>query len=380
MMPLDYDILRFLWWALLGILLIGFAVLDGYDLGTAMLLPFVGETDAERRQVRETVEANWEGHQVWLILGGGAAFAAWPPLYAASFSGFYIAMLLVLVTLILRPVGFTFRDKIAEPRWRNSWDWALAISGFVPSLVFGVAFGNLLQGVPFSFDADLRLDYTGGFFGLLNPFALLSGLVSVAMLATQGGTWLALKTDGAVAERATRIASVAGLVAAGLFVLGGMWIAFGIDGYAISGTISHTGPSNPLGKTVVRAQGAWLDVYTIHRLLALAPLLGFAMPLAASLLVARRAHLSAFIASSLGIAGIIATAGISMFPFLLPSSTHPEVSLTVWDSSSSQLTLFIMLIAVLLFLPIVLFYTGWALRVMRGPVRLADVEHSEDRY
>jgi len=379
-MPLDYDVLRFLWWALLGILLIGFAVLDGYDLGTAMLLPFVGETDAERRQVRETIEPNWEGHQVWLVLGGGAAFAAWPPLYAASFSGFYVAMLLVLVTLILRPVGFNFRDKIAEPRWRLAWDWALAISGFVPTLVFGVAFGNLLQGVPFGFDADLRLDYTGGFFELLNPFALLAGLVSVAMLAMHGGTWLALKTDGDVAERATRIASLAGLIAAGLFVLGGIWVAFGIEGYAISGAISHSGPSNPLAKTVVRVEGAWLDVYAIHRLLVLAPLLGFAMPLAASLLVARRAYLAAFLASALGIAGIIATAGISMFPFLLPSSTHPEASLTVWDSSSSPLTLFIMLLAVAVFLPIVLFYTGWALRVMRGPVRLEDAKHGEDRY
>jgi len=379
-MPLDYDILRFLWWALLGILLIGFAVLDGYDLGAAMLLPFVGETDAERRQVRETIEPHWEGHQVWLVLGGGAAFAAWPPLYAASFSGFYVAMLLVLMTLILRPVGFNFRDKIDEPRWRLVWDWALAISGFVPALVFGVAFGNLLQGVPFGFDADLRLDYTGGFFELLNPFALLAGLVSVAMLAMHGGAWLALKADGEVAERARRIASLAGLIAAGLFVLGGIWVAFGIEGYRISGAIAHSGPSNPLAKTVVRAEGAWLDVYQIHRPLVLAPLLGFAMPLAASLLVARRAHLAAFIASALGIAGIIATAGISLFPFLLPSSTHPEASLTVWDSSSSALTLFIMLVAVLIFLPIVLLYTGWALRVMRGQVTLEKVEHGEDRY
>ena len=379
-MPLDYDILRFIWWALLGILLIGFAVLDGYDLGTAMLLPFVGRTDAERRQVRETIEPNWEGHQVWLVLGGGAAFAAWPPLYAASFLGFYVAMLLVLVTLILRPVGFSFRDKIAAPLWRALWDWALAVSGFVPALVFGVAFGNLLQGVPFGFDTDLRLDYTGGFLELLNPFALLAGLVSAAMLAMHGGTWLAMKTDGAVAERATRLASLAGLSAAGLFVLGGLWIAFGIEGYAISSAISHIGPSNPLAKTVVRAEGAWLDVYAIHRSLVLAPLLGFAMPLAASLLVARRAHVAAFLASALGIAGIIATAGISMFPFLLPSSSHPEASLTVWDSSSSPLTLFIMLIAVVVFLPIVLVYTGWALRVMRGPVRLADVERAEDRY
>jgi cytochrome d ubiquinol oxidase subunit II len=206
----DYDLLRVIWWALLGILLIGFAVLDGYDLGTAMLLPFVGRTDDERRQVRETIEPTWEGHQVWFILGGGAAFAAWPLLYAASFSGFYVAMFLVLLALILRPVGFNFRDKVAGLRWRALWDWTLSIGGFVPSLVFGVAFGNLLLGVPFALDGDLRPDYAGTFFGLLNPFGLLVGLISVAMLVMHGGTWLTLKADGAVAERAARVARPAG--------------------------------------------------------------------------------------------------------------------------------------------------------------------------
>src|SRR5450755_3004944 len=179
-MPIDYDILRLIWWALLGILLIGFAILDGYDLGTAMLLPFVARTDGERRQVRETIEPTWEGHQVWFILAGGAAFAAWPSLYAVSFSGFYVAMLLVLMALIVRPVSFNFRDKIEDSRWRSSWDWTLAVGGFVPSLVFGVAFGNLLLGVPFGFDADLRPAYTGTFFDLLNPFSLLAGVLSAA--------------------------------------------------------------------------------------------------------------------------------------------------------------------------------------------------------
>ncbi|HTZ76864.1 MAG TPA: cytochrome d ubiquinol oxidase subunit II [Stellaceae bacterium] len=377
---LDYDILRFIWWALLGILLIGFAVLDGYDLGTAMLLPFVARTDGERRQVRETIEANWEGHQVWFVLGGGASFAAWPMLYAASFSGFYIAMFLVLLALILRPVGFNFRDKIADPRWREAWDWALFVSGLVPALVFGVAFGNLLLGVPFSLDGDLRLDYSGSFFGLLNPFALLSGLVSVAMLAMHGGIWLAGKADGEVADRAARVASLAGLIAAGLFGLAGLWVAFGIEGYAIKSAIDHNGPSNPLAKNVARDAGAWLANYGIHPWLALAPVLGFAAPLLASLLAARRAAIPALIASALGVAGIIATAGVSLFPFLLPSSIEPNASLTVWDASSSRLTLFIMLISVVLLLPVVLAYTAFALRVMRGKVRLEDIERHESQY
>ncbi|HXP75591.1 MAG TPA: cytochrome d ubiquinol oxidase subunit II [Stellaceae bacterium] len=379
-MPIDYDILRLIWWALLGVLLIGFAILDGYDLGTAMLLPFVARTDAERRQVRETIEPHWEGHQVWLILGGGAVFAAWPLLYAASFSGFYIAMLLVLVSLILRPAGFTFRDKLEGSGWRGFWDWALAIAGFVPSLVFGVAFGNLLLGVPFGFDPEMRLSYTWTFFGLLNPFGVLAGLVSVAMLAMHGGTWLAAKADGEVAERAARIGRLAGLVTAVLFAVAGTWIAFGIEGYVISGAITHTGPSNPLAKSVAREAGAWLRNYYIHTWLIAAPVLGVTGPILAAAMSRPRGSIAALIWSGAGIAGIIATAGVSLFPFLLPSSTHAESSLTIWDASSSPLTLFIMLIAVLVFLPIVLIYTGAVMRLMRGRVHLVDVERRSGRY
>ena len=378
-MPIEYDVLRFIWWALLGILLIGFAILDGYDLGTAMLLPAVARTDGERRQVRETIEPNWEGHQVWFILGGGAVFAAWPFLYAASFSGFYVAMLLVLLALILRPVGFTFRDKVADSRWRAFWDWALAVGGFVPSLVFGVAFGNLLQGVPYGLDNDMRVTYTGDFFGLLNPFGVWAGLTSVAMLAMHGGSWLALKADGAVAQRAAAIVRWAGLATAALFLFAGLWIKFGIDGYVINEALPHAAASNPLGKAVVRATGAWLNNYNIHTWLLTAPILGVLAPLGAARWAAARPR-TAFLASAAGIAGIIATAGISLFPFLMPSSTHPDQSLTVWDSSSSQLTLFIMLICVAIFLPIVLAYTAFALRVMRGRIKLADVQRRESRY
>ena len=178
--PLDYEILRLIWWLVLGVLLIGFAIMDGFDLGVAMLLPYVAREDAERRVTINAIGPFWEGNQVWLILGGGAVFAAWPPVYAASFSGFYIAMFLVLAALILRPVGFEFRNKVADARWRAFWDYALFAGGLVPSLVFGVAFGNLLQGVPFRIDGDLRILYEGsGLFELLNPFGLLCGLVSV---------------------------------------------------------------------------------------------------------------------------------------------------------------------------------------------------------
>ena len=162
---LDYPTLRVIWWALMGVLLIGFALTDGFDLGVAALLPFVGRTDAERRQVINTIGPTWEGNQVWFILGGGAIFAAWPMVYAVSFSGFYLAMFLVLSALILRPVGFKYRSKRPDPRWRAFWDWGLFVGGFVPALVFGVAVGNVLQGVPFRLDSDLRYFYEGPFLG-----------------------------------------------------------------------------------------------------------------------------------------------------------------------------------------------------------------------
>ncbi len=366
---ISYDVLRLVWWALLGVLLIGFAVMDGFDLGVGMLLPFVGRTDVERRVVINTVGPVWEGNQVWLILGGGAIFAAWPPLYAVSFSGFYLAMFAILAALMLRPVGFKFRSKRDDPAWRARWDWALFVGGFVPTLIFGVAIGNVLQGVPFQLDDELRITYSGSFLGLLNPYALLCGGVSVAMLAMHGASWLVVKTSGAVAERAARIGIVAALATVLLFVLGGVALSLGVDGYRITGPLDPLGPSNPLRKLGVElAAGAWFDNYRAHPALWLAPVLGVAGALVAALALWRRRAVSGLLSSGLSITGIILTVGVSIFPFLLPSSTAPRSSLTVWDASSSHLTLFIMLVCTLIFMPIILAYTAWVYRVLRGKV------------
>jgi cytochrome d ubiquinol oxidase subunit II len=373
--PVDYEILRVIWWLFLGVLLIGFAIMDGFDLGVATLLPFVARTDSERRVAINTIGPVWDGNQVWLITGGGAIFAAFPPIYAASFSGFYIAMFLVLATLILRPVGFEFRNKIKDPRWRAFWDYALFAGGFVPSLVFGVAFGNILQGVPFRIDSDLRVLYEGGgLFELLNPFGILCGLVSVAMLATHGAVYLTVKAEGPVKDRAMAFIRIGTLATVALFAIGGVWIAFGISGYAITGGAAVDGPSNPLMKTVVLARGQWLHNYGVYKWMMLAPALGIIGPLLTLLLTAARRHGLAFITSAIGILGIISTAGVSMFPFLMPSDIMPAASLTVWDATSSQLTLFVMLIATLIFLPIVLAYTGFAFRVLKGPVTAKQIE------
>jgi cytochrome d ubiquinol oxidase subunit II len=380
--PVDYEILRVIWWLFLGVLLIGFAIMDGFDLGVATLLPYVARTDTERRVAINTIGPVWDGNQVWLITGGGAVFAAFPPVYAASFSGFYIAMFLVLASLILRPVGFEFRNKIKDTRWRTFWDYALFAGGLVPSLVFGVAFGNLLQGVPFRIDADMRVLYEGsGLFELLNPFGLLCGLVSVGMLTTHGAVYLTVKAEGPVKERAQAYVRIGALITVALFILAGIWTAFVLKGYVITSAISVDGPSNPLLKTVTQVRGQWFANFYTYKWMMLAPALAILGPLAALLFTASRRAGLAFVTSALGIFGVISTAGVSMFPFLMPSDIMPQASLTVWDATSSQLTLFVMLLATLIFLPIVLAYTGFAFRVMRGAVTAKQIEgNSANHY
>lgn len=370
----EYEILRLLWWAVLGVLLIGIAVMDGFDMGSAILLPIVGRTDMERRVVINTVGPVWEGNQVWLILGGGAIFAAWPPLYAVAFSGFYLAMLLLLCALILRPVGFKYRSKLEGTRWRTIWDTALFLGGLVPALVFGVAFGNTLQGVPFRFDETLRMTYTGSLFGLFSPFAVLCGLVSVAMITMHGATWLACKTEGAVRSRAQSAGIVAALALVVLFVIGGIWAA-ALDGYVLQSFAGVDAPSNPMNKQVIHQAGALMNNYHVMPLTLVVPLLGIAGALLTALLVSlRRLRVLAFVTSGLSIAGVIATAGVSLFPFMLPSSIDATSSLTVWDASSSATTLMVMTVATVILLPIVLAYTAWVYRVLRGPVTAADIE------
>jgi cytochrome d ubiquinol oxidase subunit II len=378
--PLDYETLRLIWWALLGILLIGFAIMGGMDLGVGALLPFFTRTDEERRVLINLSGPTWEGNQVWLVLGGGAIFAAWPTIYAVSFSGLYLAMIAILLALILRPVGFKFRGKIDDARWRAVWDWALFVGGFVPALLFGVAVGNVLLGLPFSFDDTMRATYTGNFFGLLTPFALLAGLVSVAMLVTQGASVIATRTDGAVAKRARRYGQIASIATAALFVIAGLACMLLLKGYVVLDGDPPGGPSNPLGKTVDIVTGAWLGNYLRFPWMIGAPVLGLIGSLLAWSGLRFRRGVIALLGSSLGIIGIISTAGLSMFPFLLPSSLEPKDSLTVWDASSSQMTLFIMLLVTVIFLPIVLAYTFWVYRVMRGTVTTASLHRNPNAY
>jgi cytochrome d ubiquinol oxidase subunit II len=287
-------------------------------------------------------------------------------------------MLAVLWALFFRPVGFDYRSKIHNATWRSTWDWGLFIGGAVPPLIFGVAFGNLLQGVPFGFDDYLISTYTGTFWQLLNPFALLAGVVSSAMITMHGGMYLAHRTEGAIQGRAIRAAVGAAALMVLAFIGAGLWLKFGgIEGFIIISAIDPGALPDPLAKTVARNADAWWLNYDKQPMLWVLPALGIAGALAAAALVTTRHTFSAFIASSLAIVGVIGTAGAAMFPFVMPSSSQPNASLTVWDSASSHLTLGLMFWATLIFMPLIVFYTSWAYRVMRGKVTVAHIRANE---
>jgi len=375
-MIFDYSTFQAIWWALVAILLVGFALTDGYDLGAGALMPFVARTDNQRRVVLNVLAPHWDGNQVWFILAAGALFAAWPMVYAAAFSTLYIAMLLVLFALILRPGAFEYRSKMESSRWRGSWDWLMFIACAVPALLFGVAIGNLFLGLPFELDAELRSTYTGGFFGLLHPFALLAGVTSFALLALHGGTYLQLRTEGELRERVVRATRLMAVVMLAAFLLAGLWLAAGIPGYRIEAMPPVTDSIQPLDKTVVKESGAWLDNYARAPLTLLAPVLGILGGVGAFLFSGRGRGVVALLASTAAVLGVLFTAGVSLFPFIMPSSIDPVSSLTLWDATSSHRTLAIMFWVSLIFVPIVLLYTSWAFWVMRGRMTEKKVEES----
>lgn len=373
---MDYETLKIVWWLLIGVLLIGFAVTDGFDMGVGALLRIIGKTDNERRVMLNTVGPHWDGNQVWFITAGGALFAAWPVVYAVAFSGFYWAMLLVLFAMFFRPVGFEYRSKMTDARWRSAWDWGLTVGGAVPALVFGVAFGNLFLGVPFTLDEFMRSTYSGSFWALLNPFGLLAGLISLGMLTLHGATYLQMRTDGALHERARKTGVLLGVLVAVLFGVAGFWVA-GMDGYVMTASADVGAAMSPLQKTAELQAGAWLQNYSQYPLAILAPVVGFSGLLLASLFSLLNRGALAFVGSSLAQVGVIMTAGVSLFPFIMPSSLNPSHSLTVWDVVSSELTLNIMFWVAMVFVPIVLSYTAWGYYKMRGRLTTDFIEQNK---
>ena len=366
---LDYEFLRLSWWLLMGILFIGFAITDGFDLGVASLLNFIAKTDSEKRIVINTVGPFWEGNQVWLLLAGGAIFAAFPYVYAVSFSGFYLAMMLLLVALILRPVAFKYRSKSEKKGWRDTWDFMHFLSGFLPALLSGVAVGNVIQGISYEFDKSTFsvVVYTT-FLELLNPYAILIGLISVTMLFMHGSIYVCIKTEDPIQSRTHSLARFFGILFLLLYLVASFWTFKYLNGYKIVSPIILKGASNPLLKQVIQLKGAWGDNFRTMLWVWLAPIFTVLGAIFAIFFVNLKKYSSAFISSAISIFGTVSTVGLGLFPFILPNSLNPSQSLTLWDSSSSQKTLEVMFFSALIFVPIVLIYTSWVYRVLRGKI------------
>ena len=380
---IEYELLKIIWWVLVGVLLIGFALTDGFDMGSMALMPFVGKDDEERRAAINTIAPHWDGNQVWFITAGGALFAAWPMVYATAFSGMYWALLLVLFALFLRPVGFDYRSKLENTKWRNAWDWGLCIGGAVPALVFGVAFGNMFLGVPFTLDETVRSTYTGSFFALLNPFALVCGLVSLTMLAAHGGAWLMLRTEGALRTRSAQATRYMGILFLICFIGAGAWLYFGnIEGYTLVTPYDTNGVANPLAKEVLTdANHGWMNNYSIYPITILAPVMAIIGGIIVVLASTKNKAGLSFLGTSFAVIGTILTAGFALFPFLMPSSIHPNISLTMWDAVSSQMTLSVMTVAACIFVPLILAYTTWCYYKMWGVITKKHIQdHTHSLY
>ncbi|AUZ81058.1 cytochrome d ubiquinol oxidase subunit II [Aeromonas caviae] len=375
---MDYETLKVIWWGLVLFLLVGFVVMDGFDLGVGMLLPVVGKTDDERRVLLNSVGPVWEGNQVWLIAGAGTLFAAWPLVYAAAFSALYVPFMFLLFGLFLRPVGFDYRSKLPDPVWRRWWDRALVVGGLLPTLVFGATLGLVLQGLPFRFDAALRIHY--GAFAFHWPLLLTAMGTALALLLLHGASFLQCKTQGAIAARSARLALWLGPLASVLFALGGVWLGE-MAGYRITAIGDLNGALTPLMKEVVAVPAGWLGNFVAHPVLWAVPVLGLLLPLVCALASRLGKSGLALVASGGACAAMMLTVAIALFPFVLPSSLDPASSLTLWDSTSSERTLLIMLGIVGVLMPVNIGYTLWVYRVVRGRVSAEQVrQHGHSLY
>ena len=374
-----YLILQVLWWVLLGVLFVGLGTMVGMDMGVGTLLRFIGKTDTERRSMLNAIGPHWDGNQVWFILGGGAIFAAYPLIYATSFSGLYVVILLLLWSMIVRPLGFEYRSKIASPTWRNAWDWTLLLSGALPMIIFGAAMGNMLMGVPFHYEWNLRSIYTGSFIFLFNPFSVLAGLLSLSLSVYMGGVMMMGRAPEPVAGRARTAAGYAALAAIVLFAVLGVWVSM-VNGYKIVSFPGAGVPQTPLQQTVELVPGGWLSNYKSYPILWVVPLLGFAGLFFGWMSVRGNKHTLAWWLGAVSWIGVIGTIGVAMFPFLMPSSSNPSQSLTLWNSISSETTLLWMTGWTVVFVPIIFWYTSWAFYVMRGKVDPKEVEADPHAY
>jgi len=332
---MSYESLQILWFVLIAILWIGFFFLEGFDFGVGMLLPFLGKKDVERRAIINTIGSVWDGNEVWLLTAGGATFAAFPHWYATMFSGFYLALFLLLIGLIMRGISFEYRSKDSNPKWRSRFDWMISIGSFLAALLLGAAFANLARGVPINAD---RM-FTGNLFTLLNPYGLLGGVTTVAIFLLHGANFLGLKLEGKLRERVNALARKLWIVATVFYIILGVFTY--IAGFWKRGHI------NP----------------------GIVPLTAVAALLVAGYFIRQRNEGWAFIMVALNIVLTQITFFSMTFPNVMTSTTNPDWSLTIYNASSSQYTLSVMSIVALIFVPIVLAYQAWSYYMFRKRIK-----------
>jgi cytochrome d ubiquinol oxidase subunit II len=335
------------WIILIAVLWCGYFVLEGFDFGVGMLLPFLGKDEAERRAIVTTLGPVWDGNEVWLLVAGGATFAAFPEWYATLFSGFYLPLFLILISLIVRGVSFEYRSKRSSTTWRKRWDIAITVSSFIPALLWGVAFANIVRGVPIGPNTTMGAGflYTGGFFNLLNPYALVGGLTTLTLFLTHGAVFLALKTTSPIRERAQQFAVKSGIVAAVLAVIFLVWTQLAYSDKAWTWAL------------VVVGALAWVGAIAANFL---------------------KREGWAFLLSAITLVGAVAFLFCVLYPNVMPSSTDPAYSLTITNASSTPYTLKIMTIVAVIFTPIVLIYQGWTYWVFRKRVSPADIPNPHE--
>ena len=333
------------WFLLIAVLWIGYFILEGFDFGVGMLLPFVSRNEADRRAVLTTLGPVWDGNEVWLLVAGGATFAAFPEWYATLFSGFYLPLFLILISLIVRGVSFEYRSKYGKAQWRQRWDVAIVISSAIPALLWGVAFANIVRGVPLEKSAEGNIEYVGGFFNLLNPYALLGGVVTLTVFLTHGAVFLSLKTAGGIRDKAHEIAKLSGLVAAVAAVVFLLWTNLMLP------SINAT-------------------VLTLSIVVALLWVAGMATNFI-------RREGWAFIFSAATILTFVTTLFYALYPRVMPSSLGAQFDLTIRNASSTAYTLKVMAVVAAVMTPLVLLYQGWTYWVFRKRVSSSQIAHPE---
>lgn len=337
-----------IWFVLWGLLWAVYFMLDGFDFGVGMLSNFIGKTDGERRQMINTIGPVWDGNEVWLITAGGATFAAFPTTYALMFSYLYTPLLLILFALIFRGVAFEFRSKVEGPTWRKGWDLAIFFGSFIPSLLFGVAFGNIFQGLPMD-----DKGYHGSLIGLLNPYGILAGVLFVLLFLMHGALWLSVKTTGEVERRSQQLSNK-------------LWIPLILVSAIF---LVHTYFATKL-----------YDNYFKMPILFIMPLTAVLALIGIKLFVSKGNYLNALYSSGITIFAVVFTGVAGLFPNLIPSSISPEHSLTIFNTSSSTYTLKIMTIVALIFVPIVIAYQAWVYKVFKGKVSVDEVVQNKEAY